>query len=305
LNFKFFSFIWIVVILSACKGPDNKQAEFAKEMTEFEPYKNNPVFGAGDSTAWDKKIRERGFILREDGIFKMWYTGYTNEGDTAVKYLGYATSKDGIKWDRYAGNPIFKDKWTEDMCVVKADNKYYMYAEGKKDVAHYLVSNDGIHWEEQGDLIILKTNGDTIPGPYGTPTAYVEDGKWYLFYERNDEAIWLATSTDHRTWKNVQDDPVIKPGPEKFDLGAVAADQVVKFKGKYYLFYHANADPGWMSQTGPWSSDVAISNDLVHWTKYPANPIVEGDHSSPVTVFDGTHFRLYTIHPDVHLYFSK
>lgn len=296
-------FAIILLSLSACNETQNKKEDlFDKEMVEFQPYEHNPVFDHADSTKWDRKIRERGYILYEDGLYKMWYTGYTNDGDSAIKFLGYATSKDGVNWDRYPGNPIFSDKWTEDMCVVKSDGKYYMYAEGKKDVAHYLVSDDGIKWQDQGDLVILKTNGDTIPGPYGTPAIWVENGKWYLFYERNDAAIWLATSTDHRTWKNVNDDPVIKPGPEKFDLGAVAADQVVKFRDKYYMYYHANADPGWMSTTGPWSSDVAVSTDLIHWNKYPANPIVEGDHSSPVVVFDGIKYRLYTMHPSVFLF---
>jgi predicted GH43/DUF377 family glycosyl hydrolase len=296
---------YAIILLSfvACNDTKNKNEDlFDKEMVEFKPYDHNPVFAHADSTQWDMKIRERGFILYEDGIYKMWYTGFKNESDSGIKFLGYATSKDGINWERYPGNPIFTEKWTEDMCVVKSDGKYYMYAEGRNDVAHYLTSDDGIKWQEQGDLTIITTKGDTIPGPYGTPTIWTEDGKWYLFYERLDEAIWLATSTDHKTWKNVSDEAVIKPGPEKFDLGAVAADQVVKYKDKYYLYYHANADLGWMSSTSPWSSDVAVSTDLVHWTKYPLNPIVPGDHSSPIVVFDGNKYRLYTMHPDVFLF---
>ena len=36
---------------------------------------------------------------------------------------------------------------------------------------------------------------------------------------------------------------------------------------------------------------VAASADLVHWEKYPGNPIVGGDKSSPVLVPDGEAFR--------------
>jgi predicted GH43/DUF377 family glycosyl hydrolase len=302
-------FFLLVVIMTGCKNSKinssekSDKAAFAKELVEFQPYKNNPIFTHGAPDAWDSKIRERGYILLEDSIYKMWYTGYKGD-ENNPKFLGYATSKDGIHWDRYPGNPIFNEKWTEDVFVTKNDGKYYMYAEGKNDVAHLLTSDDGIKWNEQGDLVIRKVNGDTIPGPYGTPTVWIEDGKWYLFYEVNDSAIWLAVSNDHKTWTNVNDEPVIKPGPEKYDLGAVAANQVVKYKGKYYLYYHANGDPGWLSNPSPWTSNVAMSTDLIHWTKYPDNPLVEGDHSSPVTVFDGKQFRLYTIHPDVSLYFG-
>jgi len=43
----------------------------------------------------------------------------------------------------------------------------------------------------------------------------------------------------------------------------------------------------------------------VHWVKYAKNPIVQGDHSSPITVWNGKAYRLYTMHPQVDLYFSK
>jgi predicted GH43/DUF377 family glycosyl hydrolase len=297
----------LLLLISACKSPQattgnlNKE-EFPAEMVEFVPYKANPVFKGTGIDTWDKQIRERGYIMVEDGQYKMWYTGY-NGSDTVIKHLGYATSTDGINWTRYAKNPIFSEKWTEDMCVVKNEGKYYMFAEGRNDVAHSLVSNNGIDWQEEGDLKIQTLSGKTIPGPYGTPTALFENGKWYLFYERSDEAIWLAQSSDHKNWVNVQDESVIKTGPEKYDAGAVAANQVVKYKNRYYIYYHASANS--METSTEWTSNVAMSTDLIHWVKYPKNPIIQGEHSSPITVFDGKEYRLYAMHPQVCLYLKK
>lgn len=285
---------------SATENP-NKE-EFAAEMVEFVPYKANPVFKGTGTDTWDQKIRERGYILFEDSLYKMWYTGYKGD-DSVTKYLGYATSPDGINWTRYPKNPIFIGKWTEDVGIVKNEGKYYMFAEGRNDVAHLLLSNDGINWQEQGDLDIRTVNGKRIPGPYGTPTGWIENGKWYLFYERNDEAIWLATSNDLKTWINVQDEPVIKTGPDKYDAGALAANQVVKYKDRYYIYYHASSAS--MNSSTEWTSNVAMSKDLIHWVKYPKNPIVQGDHSSPITVFNGNEYRLYTMHPQVFLYLPK
>ncbi len=131
------------------------------------------------------------------------------------------------------------------MFVMKHDGTYYMYAEGKNDVAHMLTSPDGMNWEEQGDLRMHMQNGDSIPGPYGTPTVWIENGHWYLFYERDDNGIWLAESKDHITWTNIQDEPVIKKGPGKYDAGALAANQVIKYKGRYYLYYHGSTNPDW------------------------------------------------------------
>ncbi len=129
----------------------NKE-DFANEMVDFMAFKANPVFKGTGTNTWDKQIRERGYILFEEGIYKMWYTGY-NGDDTVTKYLGYATSENGTSWERYSKNPVFKEKWTEDMCVIKNEGKYYMFAEGKNDVAHSLVSNDGIHWSEDTWLL--------------------------------------------------------------------------------------------------------------------------------------------------------
>ena len=278
------------------------QREFTSQFVNFNSYKGNPVFSGTGIDTWDKEIRERGFILFENGLYKMWYTGY-NPKKSEKKFLGYATSKDGIEWARHPGNPIFKEKWTEDMFVIKNKGEYFMYAEGENDIAHLLTSRDGIHWIEKGDLTIKKTNGEIIPGPYGTPTVWIENGKWYLFYERNDEGIWLAESKDHKTWTNVQDSPVIRKGPEKYDAGAVAANQVVKYKDRYFLYYHASSRP--MATAVEWTSNVAVSTDLIHWTKYDRNPIVKGDHSSPILVYDGAKYRLYTMHPQVDLYLPK
>jgi predicted GH43/DUF377 family glycosyl hydrolase len=302
----------LCLVLSSCKPKQNHEtksdnaADFAKEMVEFVPYAHNPIFSGTNATTWDQHIRERGYILFEDSIYKMWYTGYIG-GANDSKSLGYATSKDGINWTRYPKNPIFSERWTEDEFVIKNEGTYYMYAEGKDDIAHLLTSDNGIDWQDKGDLILLTTHGDTIPGPYGTPSAVIENGKWYLFYERNDQGIWLAVSTDHRTWKNVQDEPVLKKGPEIYDSGALAANQIVKFKGNYYMYYHGISSKQYdkLGETSFFTSNVAMSTDLLHWVKYPKNPIVAGDHSSPILVPDGDKFRLYTMHDVVWLYYSK
>jgi predicted GH43/DUF377 family glycosyl hydrolase len=302
-------FLFVLFIFISCINRIKSTAEnedFPSEMVGFIPFQGNPVFAGTGTGTWDEKIRERGFILYEDSLYKMWYTGY-NPVISEQKFLGYATSEDGINWTRYSDKPVFSDKWTEDVFVTKHDGTYYLYAEGDHDVAHMLSSSDGITWRENGDLTILTTTGDTIPGPYGTPTVWIGNGKWYLFYERNDRAIWLATSEDRLTFINIQDEPVLSPGPDQYDIAAVAANQVVKYKDKYYIYYHATSRLDWQHPASPveWSSNVAMSDDLIHWVKYPYNPIVEGDHSSPILVFDGEKPCLYTMHSEVCRYSPK
>jgi predicted GH43/DUF377 family glycosyl hydrolase len=241
--------------------------KFPAELAKFVPFRKKPVF-TGAQGQWDAMMRERGWIMKDNGIWKLWYTGYVDRKGPMM--LGYATSKDGISWSRHPNNPIYKEHWVEDMMVVKDGGKYWMFAEGKDDVAQLLVSDDGVEWNRVGPLDIRKKNGDPIPpGPYGTPTAWKENGTWYLFYERNDLGVWLATSKDMRVWTNVRDEPVMTPGPAEYDKDMIALNQIVKHKGRYYAYYHGSA------KTGPnaklWSTAIATSTDLIHWEKYAGN----------------------------------
>lgn len=280
---------------------DDQAPKFPAELVHFAPYRGNPVFQSATGQ-WDARIRERGWIMRDDGIYKLWYTGYdgTQEG---VRQLGYATSVDGISWKRHPGNPLLKDVWVEDMMVVKHEGKYHMFAEGRLDRAHQLVSANGIDWTPLGKLEVRLKNGKPISdGPYGTPTVWVENGTWHLFYERNDLGVWLATSRDRQVWHNVQDEPVLTPGPAAYDRDLIALNQIIKHKGRYYAYYHGSAKAG--SAKGLWSTGVATSTDLRHWEKYPGNPLqpVAENKSSGIVLPDGNKFRLYTMHPDVKLH---
>jgi predicted GH43/DUF377 family glycosyl hydrolase len=110
------------------KSNFNAANEFPKQLVSFAPYSSNPIFtGTGEDT-WDKQIRERGYIIREDNKYHLWYTGYSPKDVT--KFLGYATSDDGINWTRHKENPIYTANWVEDMCVIQSNGKYYMFAEG-------------------------------------------------------------------------------------------------------------------------------------------------------------------------------
>jgi len=288
--------VWLTIALVTTRLA--RADEFPRELVDWVPAVADPVFKGSGGDTWDRKIRERGYILVEDGTSHLWYTGY-NDDRSPSKFLGHATSPDGLRWTRDPANPVFSGVWTEDMCVVRDQGRYVMVAEGKDDIAHQLVSPDRVRWTELGSLDVRKADGTPIsPGPYGTPTLWVENGVWFLFYERGDLGVWLATSRDRKMWTNVQDTPVIALGPGAYDQAAVALNQVVKRGDFYYGFYHASAQRPWKE----WTSCIARSRDLVHWEKYPGNPIVRNNCSSPILVAGPDGDRLYTMHPDVRVF---
>jgi len=300
MKVRFHIFLFAVLSLAGCqKSLDS--LPFPAELVRFKSLPENPVFTGTADTTWDQRIRERGYILKEDNTYHMWYTGYQMKEERKMS-LGYATSTDGIAWTRYPDNPVFDGSWTEDMMVLKVDDTYHMFAEGRGDIAHRLTSTDRINWTDHGALDIRYVNGSPLSeGPYGTPTAWLEDDIWYLFYERGDLGIWLATSEDLEVWTNVQDDPVIAMGPEVYDQYGLAVNQIVKHKGWYYAYYHGTEWEDWRE----WSTNVAASKDLINWIKYERNPIMGLNRSSGILVHDGEQYRLYTMHNEVAAFVPK
>lgn len=90
-----------------------------------------------------------------------------------------------------------------------------------------------------------------------------------------EQGIYHSTSTDLITWKD--EGVVLTIGkPDAWDGGKFASGGVCKHEGVYYLFY-----PGLRVQPLPDQCTtpigVARSKDLIHWEKYPGNPVLVPD----------------------------
>jgi hypothetical protein len=306
LRVAFACLLALVAVKARGEGP-----VVPRELVAFGPPSAEPLFAGGGADAWDRDLRERGWILRHRGCWHLWYTGSNPDRDP-VRRLGHATSGDGLNWTRFAG-PLLPGRWVEDVCVARVGGPdgsgaetFRMVAEGEHDIAHLLASRDLLSWRPCGSLDIRLASGVAIPdGPRGTPTLWFDRGLWHLYYERRDEGVWLATSRDCRTFTNVSDEPVLGCGPDVYDRHGIAIDQIVRFDGRWYAYYHASPDPA--RQT--WQTCLAASDDLIRWEKWAGNPVMPVDpahpkRSSATLIHDGERLRLYTTHPDVRVRFS-
>lgn len=272
--------------------------EFPRELVQFVPYPKNPVFTPGPSQQWDEGLRERGWVRVEDGTWHLWYTGVDSQRRSR---LGYATSQDGLTWQRHPGNPLVPDLWAEDVMVIKEGAVYYLFAEGQADEVQLFRSEDKVRLTHRGRVDVRDTHGRPLsPGPYGTPTVWQENGVFYLFYERLDDGIWLATSRDLQVFQNVQDTPVLSLGPDLVDDQRVALGQILKYQGRYYAYYNGQG------RLLAWTTNIAVSDDLIHWKKYAHNPVLpaSSNKTSGVLVDDGERLRLYTMTGQVDLFLS-
>ncbi len=126
-------------------------------------------------------------------IFKMWYSAGENYEPNAI---GYATSKDGIKWEKSKKNPVCvpnKDmKWEKDRVtacqVIKRKNDYLMFYIGFEDIHTARIgmarSKDGItNWERySGNPIIIPTPDGWDQDACYKPYAIFNGKDWLLWY---------------------------------------------------------------------------------------------------------------------------
>ena len=96
-------------------------------------YEDNPVLVPGIQGAWDDSNTDHACVLLIDGTYRMWYMGDTEVEDESSVRIGYATSTDGINWEKYNGNPVLDlgtaGTWDENVMhpsVVYDGSTYHM-----------------------------------------------------------------------------------------------------------------------------------------------------------------------------------
>lgn len=134
-------------------------------------------------------------VMIDNGVFKMWYSaGETYEPDV----ICYATSMDGVTWQKFNYNPIFSkttDWYSSNKVavgqVIKHDNLYYMFFIGYQDVDTARVcvatSINGItNWEiyENNPIVnIGKSNSWNQHACYKPTVLYDEKSNtWRIWY---------------------------------------------------------------------------------------------------------------------------
>lgn len=164
---------------------------------------NGPIMGR---TRMEPGLAVMPFVMRDEGVFKMWYQSGTGwhliDGKYEPTYvIKYAESKKGVKWKRRPDECIpslFPLQAISRPAVVK-DNKYEMWfcSRGSKSyrggAASYRIlfanSFDGINFERlYGDSVELKlgVDGEFDSQMQCYPAICEVDGKYVMFYNGND-----------------------------------------------------------------------------------------------------------------------
>jgi hypothetical protein len=70
-------------------------------------YTGNPVVDVGANLSFDDMWVGTPAVIKRNDIYEMWYSGFCSVSGFDTLRIGYATSSDGITWNKYAGNPLF------------------------------------------------------------------------------------------------------------------------------------------------------------------------------------------------------
>ena len=225
-------------------------------------------------------------VLFEDGEYRMWYKGWSDHVPGFIG-IGYASSPDGIHWQKYEDNPLdFKCEGTSwdtvflSFEIIKKDTMYWMWYTGvdKKTNTRgvgFAWSEDGLNWTKHPNPV-LKPGKEDEWDAVGIKrcTVHFDGFRYHMWYNGYDSIDWkgrvgYATSDDGFHWKKHFANPVLDVGgPGTWDEHWMAAYSV-NFNGSYYEMWYDGSDKI-NTQTG-----YATSVDGDDWIKSPDNPVLQ------------------------------
>ncbi|MBI4417459.1 MAG: hypothetical protein HY563_01700, partial [Ignavibacteriales bacterium] len=204
------------------------------------------VLPVGSAGSWDAGMVESPVVWFDSarGQYGMVYTGYGSKDTTRRGYafvtapaVGLAWSTDLTRWKKDPGNPIFT-----------------------------------------GSGILGSPDAAGAAGPF----IWFEGGTYYLFYfgvtgsgyEKGTKSLNLATSTDLRTWKRYENNPIIAPSGSGWRRDAIWHPNIVKRGDLYYLFFNASGEVNRLAEE---FIGYAVSSDLYYWDVDDVNsPLIVG-----------------------------
>lgn len=219
-------------------------------------------------TGWEDDIN-RPAVVYKDGKYQMWYSGQTSGtslssdtwtevymeasmNDKGTSYIGYATSDDGVHWQRYDKPVIMPDEpweiqslmcptvlWDEEERIYKL---WYSGGEWfEPNSIGYATSEDGVSWTKHKQNPVFTADAANIWERARVAGAHVikDEGWYYMFYIGYEDLfkarICLARSRNGIDgWERHKENPILSPGtPGGWDSEAIY---------KPFVLYEEDAD---------------------------------------------------------------
>jgi hypothetical protein len=175
----------------------------------FEKCPGNPVFKVGQPGAWDSYEIEWPSVLKENGQFRLWYTG----GDGNHEQIGYAVSNDGLAWTRSFANPVLRlgpaNAWDDTLvampCVVNDSGVLRMWYGGYSSRywgIGYATMNDGFVWTKHASNPVLAGQGTGWESGHAMCPAVLYEGMEARMWYTGGSASWAVSGIGYAVGSN-------------------------------------------------------------------------------------------------------
>lgn len=137
----------------------------------------------------------------DESLYKLWYR--IRRGGVRGLGYGYATSRDGLSWQRHPENPVLtydKETYssTEKITVLKIAGRYEGWYTGDLGSDWHIVrvtSPDGLEWTQHGEVL--------TGGYFKDPDVVYVDGTYYMYLiSPSSEELSVMTSDDGTRWEH-------------------------------------------------------------------------------------------------------
>jgi predicted GH43/DUF377 family glycosyl hydrolase len=232
--------------------------------------KHGVVVPLGASGSTDDYYAFTPTVIKDNGTYKMWYSGH----DGSNWRIHYATSTDGINWDKHGvvvplgASGSTDDFYTEASAVIKDNGTYKMWYSGKDGSnyrTHYATSTDGINWDKHGVVVPLGASGSTDDVHTYTPAVIKDNGTykmWYAGKNGSNGRIHYATSTDGINWD--KHGVVVPLGASgSTDDYYVYTPTVIKDNGTYKMWYSGSDGSSWRTHYAELAGGYSLETHVV------------------------------------------